>query len=113
MRDSAFPPDVPLMTSQPRASKMRRLWLILPLSPCRARTSAWWLLVILPCIRRWSAANQRKIRFWSWERRAVVLLLPLATREVCKTGGRHVERPQILLLNHRKRAGELPVVAKL
>ena len=37
-------------------------------------------------------------------------LLACGTRE---TGGRHVEGAQIVLLDDRERAGELPVVAKL
>ena len=111
--DSAFPPDERPMISQPRASKVWRLWLIFPLSPWRARTSSWWLLVILPCVRWWSAASQRKIRFCSCERRPAVISTPLATLKVRETGGRYSEGGQILLLAHRERAGELPVVAEL
>src|SRR5712692_8164990 len=101
------------MTIQPRASKVRRLWLILPLSPWRARTNSWWLLVILPCVRWWSAANQRRIRFCSCERRTAVIPVPLSTLEVCETGRRNVEGCQILLCDHRERSGELTVVAEL
>src|SRR2546430_1765746 len=101
------------MTIQPRISKVRRLWLILPLSLCRARTSSWWLLVILPCVRWWSTANQRRIRFCSWERRAAVISLSSATLAICEIRDRDVEGYQILLLDPRERAGELPVMAVL
>ena len=30
---------------------------------CKARTSAWWLRVILSCVRCWSVANQRRRRW--------------------------------------------------
>ena len=101
------------MTIQPRPSKVWRLWLILPLSPWRARTHAWWLLVILPCVRCWSAANQRRSRFCSCARRAAVIPVPVSAVAVCKRGARNVEGRQRLLLDHRERPGELPLMAAL
>ena len=37
---------------------------------CKARTSAWWLRVILSCVRCWAVANQRRRRWDSSERLA-------------------------------------------
>src|SRR5712692_4608633 len=101
------------MTIQPRSSKVRRLGLILPLSLCKARTSSWWLLVILPCVRWWSAANQRRIRCCSCESRTAGIPTPFSTRAVCETGDRHVEGRQRLLVDSRERAGQLTAVAEL
>ena len=63
------------MTTHPRASRVRRLWLIFPVSPWRARIHSWWLLAITPLVRWASAANQRRIRFWSCERRTAAILV--------------------------------------
>ena len=90
------------MRIQPRAAKVPRLWLLLPLSLCRARTSSGWLLVIRPCVRWWSAAHQRRICSCSWERRVAVLPLSLAALAICETRDRDVEGYQILLLDHRE-----------
>ena len=92
-------------------SQGRRLWLILPLSPWRVRTSSWWLLLLLACVRWWSAAHQPRIRFGHCERRAADLpLLSLSACEAGETSGRHIERRQILLLDDRERVGELTLV---
>jgi hypothetical protein len=63
------------MTSQPRVSKVRRLWLLFPLSPRRAHTNSWWLLATTPLVHWAAVATQRRIRFWSCERRVAAILV--------------------------------------
>src|SRR6266516_3069925 len=55
--------------------------------------------------RKWTS----RIRFCSWERRAVVISASLSARAVCETGDRHIEGGLISLLDHRERTGELTV----
>src|SRR5713101_5201251 len=50
-RYSARPPGVRPMTIHPRVSRVRRLWLILLLSPARALTSSRCPIDILPWVR--------------------------------------------------------------
>src|SRR3989442_211792 len=50
-----------------------------------------------------STANQRRIRFCSWERRAAVISLSSATLAICEIRDRDVEGYQILLLDPRER----------
>jgi hypothetical protein len=61
------------MTSQHRVSQVRRLWLVFSLAPMRAHTNSWWLLATTPLVRWTSVAYQRRLRFWSCERRVAAI----------------------------------------
>ena len=93
------------MPIQPRSAKVRRRGLLVPVARCRLRTRSWWLLVILPCGRRWSAATQRRRRLCRWERRAAGLPLSCAALAIGETHERNVEGSQRLRWAHRAWAG--------
>jgi len=101
------------MTIQSRAANVPRRWLILPLSLCRARTSAWWLPVILLGVRVVVGDQPAQETLLQRGEACRCQPLSLAALAICETRDWDVEGAQILLLDHREWAGELTVMAVL